>query len=421
MRIKILKADEYLLQFLLFMVLFLTSGFVVTNDLMSSSVTIGLWVMVLTILLLQQRKLKPDMIFVFIIIAGSFLISDIFNSEPIINTFKCLFSFVTVFFLVNRYDPERIKNSYIEIMYLISWISLILFALFTILPSLSNINVVINAAGNAYSNLYIYTHSSLLQRNQSMFWEPGAFQTFVNIALLFEILKDNTNIKKIFIFTIAVITTFSTTGYIALALCFLLLLIKNNRRDRKNKQLRRAIILFVFIAAILIVYNYDLFFDRSKNSVFGKIVNFFENDQIANNTMSSSTIRYYSFVKSIEAFFRKPIFGWGYEGLSIELFPYTHGMNTCTFINFLSVYGIFYGIPMLVGFILLSKEKKQRWYISLLVFTIFFICTISENFVNNAFFIMLSLMGYKTNFGEVKKENSLTLSNSKVNNGYSIN
>lgn len=60
-------------------------------------------------------------------------------------------------------------------------------------------------------------------RNCGPFWEPGMFAIFLNIALLINIYINKSSLfsKKNVVFIIAIITTVSTTGFIALFIIFL--------------------------------------------------------------------------------------------------------------------------------------------------------------------------------------------------------
>lgn len=55
-----------------------------------------------------------------------------------------------------------------------------------------------------------------LYRNSGFAWEPGAFSAYINIAILFNLLRTKFRLKNNFrfiVFVIALTTTFSTTGY----------------------------------------------------------------------------------------------------------------------------------------------------------------------------------------------------------------
>ncbi|AHW62272.1 hypothetical protein SAMN05444285_12635 [Draconibacterium orientale] len=53
-------------------------------------------------------------------------------------------------------------------------------------------------------------------RNAGFAWEPGGFATFINLAILINLIRNNMSInsnKHFFVFVFTLITTFSTTGY----------------------------------------------------------------------------------------------------------------------------------------------------------------------------------------------------------------
>lgn len=89
-------------------------------------------------------------------------------------------------------------------------------------------------------------------RNSGPFWEPGAFQIFLNLAILFQIEKKSTDQifswKKFFLLSVAVLSTFSTSGYIIL---FVLVgrLIQISIHQISNKT-TRFFIRFLYISAI---------------------------------------------------------------------------------------------------------------------------------------------------------------------------
>lgn len=73
-----------------------------------------------------------------------------------------------------------------------------------------------------YSPFYTWGwNGTIFQRNSGMFWEPGAFQGFILLAILmiiFNVDKKNDNNRKVelVIFGVTLLTTQSTTGYILL-------------------------------------------------------------------------------------------------------------------------------------------------------------------------------------------------------------
>lgn len=380
----------------LFMLLFLTSSFTVTNDIISSAVTIGLWILTAAYLFLSLRHIDTVMFLPFVLIVLAVILSNIYNDEVIKNMISVIFSFVTVFFYANIYGYIVFKRSYIKLVKILCIVSLIGMVAFTIVPALENIAVCNNASGKVYSNFYIYTHPHMYDRNMGMFWEPGAFQTFIIIALLLEANEKKPNIKTIAIFIATIITTFSTTGYIGLALALLQLLSKNNQI---NSRLR-GFVIFASLSLIVVLFFFsDKIFETSESTVFGKVINFFNQEEYnSSDAATSASVRYFAVIKPLAEFFKSPILGCGYSGLIERTLEYTYGMNTCTFVNWFAVYGIVYGTAMLIGIVKFTKKINKSGIPFLLTLITLFVATMSENYVNNATILLLALYGYKEYF-----------------------
>lgn len=372
-----------------FMMLFLANSFVVTNDIISSTMTIALWVMTAVFIIYGNSKIRKELLVILMVIAFCMLCTTLFNRETFRPFVLTLFAYAVAMIYVNRVSLDTFKEAFISVMYWLSIISLIGFALYRLFPVLHNINIV----RYNYSNLFIYIDTTRYTRNTGMFWEPGAYQTFLNIALLFEILKNKFNAKKVIIFIITILTTYSTTGYLALLLIVCIFI--NKKDSNINKKGRYAIIGFLFLLIVGIYFNQELIFGSSlsngQQTVLGKLFNF----DLSNSAASSASVRYYAIIKPIALFFQSPIFGHGYEGLKKKLFDYTLGMNTCTFINWFAVYGIIYGGMMMSGMYKFSKKNIGGGYQTIFVLLLMFLVTMSQNYVNNAIFLIFVLYGYK--------------------------
>lgn len=382
------KKEKKIAYFGLFMILYLSCSFVVCNDIISSFMTIGLWIVTAAVLFNGFCSIRKKMfIFLLVIIICIFLTSLSFD-ENIKAVCSIIFSFVVTFLFVQRYSLEVFKKIYVDIMIAISVISLVGFALYRVFPIFYNINSVYTY--EKYSNLFLYVDTQHYSRNMGLFWEPGAFQTFLNIALLIEILNDKINLKYVVILIAAIISTYSTTGYLSTLLIISILLFKK-KKDSKTKWF---LALIIIACCFIIYFNQDLLFgdalSNGQSTVFGKILNF----NITQKSSSSASIRYYSIIKPIEAFLHSPVIGNGYENLKNILYEYTFGMNTCTFINWFAVYGAIFGSIMLFGIIKFSK-KISTGIISVLVITVFFVVTMSENYVNNPCIFIFVLYGLK--------------------------
>ncbi len=87
-----------------------------------------------------------------------------------------------------------------------------------------------------------------LKRNSGPFWEPGAFAGFLVLALLFNIIrKGRLNNKTNMILIFGVMSTFSTSGYVALVFVVLSYLMAQRNRIRRIVYVP----LIIFTSAVL--------------------------------------------------------------------------------------------------------------------------------------------------------------------------
>lgn len=92
--------------------------------------------------------------------------------------------------------------------------------------------------------------------------------------------------------------------------------------------------------------------------------------------------------------FGEAALGYGYQGLADRTYMYTHGMNTCTFLNWFATYGIFYGMTAMVGVIRFAASlSKDRLCIGLNIMILFAI-TMSENYIQHASILLILFYGF---------------------------
>jgi len=169
---------------------------------------------------------------VFILIFGIILIQTFkfysFSLDSVIGTFLLLTTSYFVFILVK----DKLIDYFIDIVVLISLVSFVFYfgsylsrSFYTIIASIPVIfgtDVMLRD-----QNFLVYTVEPFLDgvlRNAGNFTEPGAFAAVLNMVLAFNLIK-NPKIFNLynFIFMVAIITTLSTAGYVAM---FIILLVR---------------------------------------------------------------------------------------------------------------------------------------------------------------------------------------------------
>lgn len=162
---------------------------------------------------------------------------------------------------------------YNQIIYLISIISLVCFAynvMGGIIPYIPirdaalDGGLAIRVTSVFYTQLYnLEAGGGFLLRNCGLFWEPGAFQGFVNLAIFLELVTVTDYTRgwyvKMTVLAVTVLTTISTGGFIVLALNVLFFLYKSKQLGFDAKILIASFLLLVFI---YLFFSLDFLFDK---------------------------------------------------------------------------------------------------------------------------------------------------------------
>lgn len=375
-----------------FLIVFLSCSFAVENDILSSIATIALWIFVAIIMLDLNLKIKPAS-FAPVMILLLFMWISVFINEPS-RVFKYLcitFGIMVVWIYTQKYTVDSFVDSFCKVMFYLALLSLFFYLVFISFPKAMNSFIVIGKSGKPYALLYFYVHKVGSIRNMGMFWEPGAHQTFLNIALLLEIIRKEKRILRILIFSITIATTFSSTAFIAMAVSYLFFIIQ----IKEIRGWKKGIVLLSVMSIILFFLNADsIISSNSGYSVFGKISDMLNTDKSVVGETSTSSIRYYSIVKPIYVFLSNPIIGVGYDNLNYLLYDYTHGMNTCTFVNYFALFGAMYGIICICGFIGFSKKISKENINRVLTFIIILLVSMSENYALLSGFYLFCFYGF---------------------------
>ena len=158
-----------------------------------------------------------------------------------------------VTFLIAFYNIKAIKNFteiYVNIMAVLSLISLFFYFFYYFFNFKIGIQI---SEISTHNFLYHYKNEGVMQvRNSGPFWEPGAFSGYLILALFF-ILRDLRNKKTLVtscILIATILTTRSTTGYIALAVIMLIYLIQEGYfKFSKTNFLKTFFFIFLFYLA----------------------------------------------------------------------------------------------------------------------------------------------------------------------------
>ena len=118
---------------------------------------------------------------------------------------------------------QEFKEIFSLIIRFLAVYSLVAFAISLIFPeSIYLLPEVVRADGESFRNAIfsVLSESSYLKRNIGIFWEPGAYSIYLNVALFFELFEEKFNLKRVILYAVTILTTFSTLGIICMVVLF---------------------------------------------------------------------------------------------------------------------------------------------------------------------------------------------------------
>jgi hypothetical protein len=212
----------------------------------------------------------------------------------------------------------------------------------------------------------------------SIFYEPGVFQGLIVVAVLFSKFL-NINTKKLykyyFIFLISLLTTFSTTAYI----CIILLLLIKLKEFKKSKLISVLLIMLMSFSFSIGLFNIVIK-DKLKDPM----------SHVSSNRRLSDVLI------ETKMFFEKPFFGYGYNYFkhkkqeldksdSVEV--WSGSTNSITY--HLALFGIFFMMPIFVGYYLLIKQIDKGFVNQLILYLLIMIVLMGETFLQKMLFLVL--------------------------------
>lgn len=330
------------------LLLILTSGAIFFTFLYGKIFTFVLFFSAVA-LLIVNRKVSKKNLTVASIISLIMILNYLFNLRnglSIVVLVGIIVRVISIGIISSSIKIDEFKKCYINILFVLSAMSLPLFYTLQVFPSVRfpfMQSGMIQSAHFIYAPYHTWGWTDVFSRNAGVFWEPGAFQAFINLALI--MLLMDYDLKKILsreyrknnifiiIFIITILSTKSTTGYI---ICLLAVLYKLFQIFYKRFNKKTLII----ITAIVIVFV-GILITNSK-VISGK----FSNNNISYN------IRKQDIIGSMKMIIEKPITGFGYlsnEGAK-KAISYGNISNSNGMLTFFYMFGIPAGIAYFIAY-----------------------------------------------------------------------
>lgn len=148
--------------------------------------------------------------------------------------------------------PQFVKV-FVNIMSFLAVFSLFWYVLVNLIPGFRLPFQVETPYYGAFYHVLGFT-SSRASRNSGIFWEPGVFQIYLNLAILMIVFDKRgiieKPIKKLGALTIALITTVSSTGYLCFVAIVCVALISKNLSSTGKLVKKYAVVFFVIFLAV---------------------------------------------------------------------------------------------------------------------------------------------------------------------------
>lgn len=382
-----------LLKYYLMLLIVYASGSVLFSQLYYQKFLVFLFIN--SIIFVKPKKIGKGRVILVLLLTSICILHYMVFQQNYTSYFGLIMKLISVLFLSTNFDLNDFKSKYVNIMVLFAFISIISFSFAEINFGFITGHFPLIQVWNVYMRpTFFYTFmASKPFRNNSIYWEPGAFQAFLNVALFFilnnNLLKSKKNIFKVIILFIALITTFSTTGYII----FLLLIINFIKQNIKLSKISPKNKFILFTIAILLITS---FIYAEKN--YKVISNKFNSNS---DVYYSTSLRLLDTQMAFNLFSQRPIIGWGFG--NSDLSYNTYGIQNVSN-NFMLMLEQF-GLPIFMLFIILNFINLKYLSKDIFEFIIICICILTiyntENMMFQPLFVFL-IVGFNRKNGELE-------------------
>lgn len=219
------------------------------------------------------RKKSLDSFFI-IFIVGLLLITVLqsikFDLLPIMTDIG-LFTRVIAAYLIVKLLSNNFIDYYVRLMYVLATISLIIYIPIMIFPQIGTLLTQLTPLfhwlnpSSVHETIIIYNLTYIdYMRNVGPFWEAGAFGGYLILAFIFNFLK-NTSIfdKRNLVLLTTIITTLSTTTYLALFTFLFLIFFKRV----KNIFMKNFVILIIIISGYYAYTNFEFLGEKIESQL----------------------------------------------------------------------------------------------------------------------------------------------------------
>ena len=307
-----MKVQKEFINYLLVYLLLFLSGSWRYMQASNKYLILGFFAAFIAWLLFSDRRFSDRFLLYIIFFIGLYLSLSLYTGGGItLPSIAAAFMKMMIAYLILKTIGSKFSETYIKLVVFLAVISLFgylsdrfnLFeALVTKLPRGGDIST----GNTGYEGIfYLFRFPWHITRNNSIFYEPGAYQAFLNAALFLIFFTKTTFERRekwiyIAILVITLITTYSTTGFLIFLAMFPLFLYKSDIFSFSNKAL------IIGAASIVVVA-----FSAQFYSTF--VVKIDQYLSAGEHELGTSALERGSDVIADMQIFKKHIFGLGYD------------------------------------------------------------------------------------------------------------
>ena len=334
-------------------------------------------------LVLHRRKCKIGSRFaIMLLICGLLVAESVIHGEIRGGYISKISLFILGYCLFDFYPQEDLIRAYKKWMDIICIASLVGLVFGRVIVSFGFLPSITSILGRRHIFLLLTNvpvHD--LIRNYGPFTEPSRFQAFICLALIFELFNhekdERLNWKRVVLYLVTIVTTFSATAYIAVA--FVLIAYLTSSEVSLGIGNRTALII-VLVAAVALLVN----FSSGVNIAVTKL-------QLGERS-ESFTVRVNSIIGGLRVALNNPIFGSGFGNYQSEymnaisdLAVSRSHVSTNTMILYFSKFGVILGLYYAVNVFNMLKSFTKT-YTAMMLFLGFFFSVSGISLVDSIIF-----------------------------------
>lgn len=261
-----------------------------------------------------------------------------------------------------------------------------------------------NTAGNSDYSLLVYTlagragrlYQEGLIRNSGCAWEPGLFSTMINIGIVCRIYMNHGQLKlfdyRFLILVAALVSTFSTTGYMT----FFVIIGVHIIKSYKMSIFRKVIVGITFSYLAYSVYQVPFLSEKIDEASDVNSFAYYSNDKLSNRDENFTVDRFEGIYLDYLNLQKDPIVGYGANREESYVYKYISPFILTS--NSLTKPLAQYGLPLglLVLFLLfIGTREISRYYNPSnpnLLFIAIMLSSVSYNMLDNP--VVMALLFY---------------------------